>query len=67
MRHRDREKAPLALGKKPFQLFMKAQVAGRANVERKSGGRSLSWALYTHSLFTKVTVTDDELRLRDVI
>lgn len=46
---------------------MKAQVAERAKMERKSGGRSLCWAFYTHSLFTKVAVTDDELRLRDVI
>lgn len=67
-RHRERAKAPPALSKKkPFQLFMKAQVAERAKMERKSGGRSLCWAFYTHSLFTKVAVTDDELRLRDVI
>lgn len=65
MRLNNREKAPSALSKnkqtnKNRSAFIKAQIVGGAKVKRKSGGRLLRWALCTYSLFTNVTVTDEE-------
>lgn len=65
MRHNDRERAPPGLRKKTKTLsaFMKPQIVEGAKVKRKSGETSVYRALYTYSLFTKVTVTYEELRL----
>lgn len=45
--------------------FRKAQVRGKAKVKRKSHGRkALCLAIYISILLTKVTATEEELRLR---